>query len=353
MKIINVNLKNDKYDIIIEKGLIKNIGNEIKKIYTNRKIVIITDININRIYGCTVKNSLLFHDYEPNFIVIEPGEKSKSIEELIKIYNNLISFNITRGDMIIALGGGVVGDLAGFAAATYLRGVNYIQIPTSLLAQIDSSIGGKVAVNLEQGKNLIGNFYQPKRVIIDPDVLYTLPSRFIKDGLGETIKYACIKDAVLFETLMNIKSKQTLLDNIEEIIYKCCTIKKEIVEHDEKDNGERMILNFGHTFGHAIEKYFNYEKFTHGEAVALGMYYITRKSESLSCTEANVSEKIRELLVKFNIQYDLLDLDMNKIKKYILRDKKNISNHINLILLKKIGQSYIHKIPIERLNEFF
>lgn len=353
MKILNVDLITNNYDIIIEKGILKNVGNELKKIYNGKKIAIVTDENIYSLYGDDLNNSLINYGFQPSYIVIKPGEKSKSLEVLNDVYSDLIKYKITRSDLIIAFGGGVTGDLAGFAASTYLRGVNYVQIPTSLLSQIDSSIGGKVAVNLEHGKNLIGSFYHPKKVLIDPDVLNTLPIKFIKDGLGEVIKYACIKSPIFYTVLMNIKSNNELFDNIEDIIFTCCNIKKEIVEKDERDTGIRMILNFGHTFGHAIENYYNYEIYTHGEAVALGMYYITQKSESLGYTVPGTSEKIREILLNYNIDCNLPTVNMENIKKSVYLDKKNISGNINLILLKEIGQSFIEKVPVEKINNFF
>lgn len=352
MKIINVDLITNKYDILIEKGILKNVGNEIKEIYKGIKIAIITDENVYSLHGDNLNESLVQYGFQTNFIVIKPGEKSKSLEILNSVYSNLIKYKITRGDMIIAFGGGVVGDLAGFAASTYLRGIDYVQIPTSLLAQIDSSIGGKVAVNLEHGKNLIGNFYHPKKVIIDPNLLNTLPIEFIKDGLGEVIKYSCIKSLSFFQMLMNIKSKEELFVNIEDIIFTCCNIKKEIVEKDEHDTGIRMILNFGHTFGHAIENYYNYETYTHGESVALGMYYITKKSEALGYTKPGTSEKIQNILINFNIDYNLPNVNMESIKKSVLLDKKNISGNINLILLKEIGEAFIEKVPIENINKY-
>lgn len=349
---LHIDLVTQKYDILIRKGLIENVGSEIKEVYGSVKIAVITDKNVYSIYGDTLSNSLVSCGFQPNFIVLDPGEKSKSIKVLENVYSELIKFKITRGDIIITFGGGVIGDLGGFAASTYLRGIDYVQIPTSLLAQIDSSIGGKVAVNLEQGKNLVGCFYHPKKVLIDPNMLNTLPVEFIKDGLGEVIKYACIKDSNLYELLVNIKSKEELLDNIEKIILTCCNIKKEIVEQDERDTGIRMILNFGHTLGHAIENYYNYETYTHGEAVAIGMYYITQKSEALGYTELGTSDKIKKILLNFNIEYSFPNMDMDYISKLVLLDKKKISENINLILLKKIGEAFIDQIPIKNIDNF-
>lgn len=352
MKTLNVDLGEKKYSLVIEKSLINNLGYEIKSIYSNRKIAIVTDENVFALYGKPVKESLEKESYHLKFIVIKPGESSKSLEVLESVYEQFLAFNLTRSDLVIALGGGVVGDLAGFAASTYLRGIDYVQIPTSLLAQIDSSIGGKVAVNLKQGKNLIGSFYQPKKVLIDPEVLYTLSDKLIKDGMAEVIKYACIKDSDFFQILSGINTREQLFDNIEYIIYTCCNIKRKIVENDEHDKGERMLLNFGHTLGHALEKHFKYE-YTHGEAVAMGMYYITQKSEALGITEAGSSEKIKDILMKFNIGYEIPKVNMNLIKDIILLDKKNISGKMNLILLRKIGDGFIERVSIENISKFF
>jgi 3-dehydroquinate synthase len=352
MKELNVDLGNIISNIIIEKGIIKNAGREIRKVYSNKKIAVVTDENVFSLYGEILKESLAAENFTPTFIVIKPGEQSKTVDTLKYVYSNLVSMGITRGDLIVALGGGVVGDLSGFAASTYLRGIDFVQIPTSLLAQIDSSIGGKVAVNLDEGKNLIGSFYHPRLVLVDPEVLSSLPEKFIKDGLGEAIKYGCIKDKELFTMLLQIKSKLELLDNIEDIIFRCLTIKKETVEMDEKDKGIRMLLNFGHTIGHAIEKYFNYEKYSHGEAVSVGMYWITKKSEELCLTEKGTSDKIKEILENYGIEYIIPHVDREEIIKSILVDKKNISGKLNLILLKNIGNAFIYIIPEEETSKF-
>ena len=351
MKTININLPNNSYDIVIQKGLFNSFGAEIRKVYSNTKIAVVLDRNLHEMYGCRIKDVLEKDNFILNFIVVSPGENSKSLSTLEYVFSKLTSYNITRSDLIIAFGGGVVGDLAGFAAATYLRGISYIQIPTSLLAQIDSSIGGKVAVGLQEGKNLVGSFYHPLRVLIDPDFLLCLPEKYLKDGLGEVIKYACIKDNILYNTLMDIDSNTQLLNRIEQIIYTCCSIKKQLVESDEKDKGQRLLLNFGHTIGHAIEKHMNY-KISHGEAVCLGMLYITKNSENLGFTETGTYDSIKTILKHFNIEYKHSGLDIEVLKDYICMDKKNLSGNINLILLKKIGEAFIHKVPIEEIEKY-
>ena len=242
--------------------------------------------------------------------------------------------------MILTLGGGVIGDLGGFIASTYLRGVAFIQVPTTLLAQVDSSVGGKVGVDLEKGKNLVGSFYHPKRVIIDPLVLNTLNDRVFNDGMSEVIKYGCIKDKEFFFNLLSYKDKEEVMKNIEYIIYNCCKIKKEVVENDEKDTGERMLLNFGHTIGHAIEQYYKYSRYTHGEAVAIGMYEITKISESLNESKEGTSKLIKDILIQYNLPYNL-DLKLEDIRETIALDKKNLNKKLNLIFISEIGKSKI------------
>ena len=331
MKTLEIRLSQKKYSIAIEKGILGKIGEEIRKIYQNKKIAIITDSNVEGLYGKKLIDSLSKNNFKTKTIVIEPGEKSKSLETAKCIYEGLLDFEITRSDMVLAFGGGVVGDIGGFVASTLLRSIQFIQIPTSLLAQIDSSVGGKVAVNLPQGKNLVGSFYHPEAVFIDPELLRTLDKRFLYDGLAEVIKYGCIKDRELFDRLMEIESQKELFDSMEEIILNCCSIKRDIVERDERDRGERLLLNFGHTLGHAIEKYFEYNKYTHGEAVAIGMYNFTKKSEEMGITEKGTTRLIKEIILKYNLPYKMPDIDRDSIIKAIRLDKKNESDDLSIV----------------------
>ncbi len=344
MKSLVVKTIQSSYPIHIKKGIFNNIGQDIKKIYNNKKIAVITDLNVYALYGEEIRNNLNQSGFNVKIIKIEPGEKSKSIIVLQNIYDELLDFKITRDDLIIAFGGGVVGDITGFAAATLLRGIPFIQIPTSLLAQIDSSIGGKVAVNLPKGKNLVGSFYSPKVVFIDPNLLNSLDKRFIYDGMAEVIKYACIRDEEMFNDLLEFKNQEELFQNIEDIIYKCCKIKKEIVEEDERDKGERMVLNFGHTLGHAVEKYFKYEKYTHGEAVAIGMYNITKRSEDIGITKKGTLLQIKKILNKYSLPFKLPDMNKDRVNEVISLDKKNMGNVMSIVLLKQIGYGIIKKI---------
>ena len=343
---LKVDLKDRSYPIIIEKGLINRVSEEIRKVYKGKKIFIITDDNVNKYYGGKISGELKKNDFEVKLLALKPGEETKNFNTLPIVYNELLDFNLTRSDLIIALGGGVIGDLAGFVASTYLRGVDFVQIPTSLLAQVDSSVGGKVAVDLDRGKNLVGSFYHPKCVLIDPEVLNTLDNRFFIDGMAEVIKYGCIKDKQFFDYLEKMVNKKQLINNMELVIHKCCDIKRQVVENDEKDRGERMLLNFGHTLGHAIEQYYNYTKYSHGEGVAIGMYVISKISEEKGLTKKGTSQRIKDILVKYNLPYEL-DVNIEETLEAINLDKKKLGNDLNVIILKEIGNSEIYKTTAE------
>ncbi|MGV8982074.1 3-dehydroquinate synthase [Clostridium sp.] len=349
---IEVKASSGSYPIYIKNGLLGEIGSEVKKIYKGRKIAIVTDSNVNKFYGQKVISALNEEGFETFKIVVKAGEESKSFETLLQVYDKLLDFNINRGDIIIALGGGVVGDMTGFVASTFLRGIPLIQIPTTLLAQVDSSVGGKVAVDLPRGKNLVGSFYNPKAVFIDPLLLGTLSDKFVSDGMGEVIKYGAIKDRELFNKLMNYENSEATLKGIDEIIYTCCKIKADIVERDELDTGERMVLNFGHTIGHAIEQFFNFKDYSHGEAVAMGMYAITKLGEELGITKIGTASIIRDILIKYNLPWTLPEVKTEAIIETISHDKKNIGDSMNFILIDCIGNSFIRKIGIDKIMEY-
>ncbi len=347
MKKLVVDLQKRSYPILIERGILKRTGQEVQRIYKGKKVFVITDENVGNLYLDEVLNSLQREGYETDSMTLPPGEQTKAFHILPEIFDRFLDFKLTRSDLIIALGGGVIGDLAGFAASTFLRGVPYVQIPTSLLAQVDSSVGGKVAVDLPRGKNLVGSFYHPKLVLIDPDVLFSLPDRFFYDGMAEVIKYSCIKDRSLFEQLDKYNNKNEMTADLEDIIYHCCDIKRQIVEEDEKDQGNRMLLNFGHTIGHAIEAYYEYKKYTHGEAVAIGMYEITKRAEEKGLTPKGTARLIKEMVTKYQLPFELDTNDFTPVLDTIQLDKKNINNVLHVILLKEIGQAYIHKTSIQ------
>lgn len=338
MKLV-VNLGENSYPIYIENGILAQAGEYIPQVFSGKKIMIISDDNVFPLYGEKLVNVL--DQYECYTLVLPHGESTKNFQTLPIIYDALLKAKISRSDLIIALGGGVMGDLVGFAASSYMRGVKLIQIPTSLLAQVDSSVGGKVAVDLPQGKNLVGAFYHPKMVLIDPEVLETLPEHFIQDGMGEVIKYGCIKDAELFERLNAHDSFEELKPELPEIIARCVDIKRIVVENDQFDFGERMLLNFGHTLAHTIEQHFHYERESHGEAVGIGMYQITKIAEEKGLTEAGCAEKIKEVLEKYGLPI-ACGVDMEVLTDAIKLDKKNLNDHLNVVLLRSIGDSYWH-----------
>ncbi|MBP9477375.1 MAG: 3-dehydroquinate synthase [Sebaldella sp.] len=349
MKKLHVNLGKDSYDIIFEKNLLEKLSDYIKTIYNGNKLFIITDTNVEKYYKKTLESALKEYDY--TFYILEAGEKSKNLENVSKIYKELINSSISRDDLIVAFGGGVVGDIAGFAAATYLRGVPFIQIPTTLLSQVDSSVGGKVGVDLPEGKNLVGAFNQPKIVLIDTEVLKTLTDRYFFDGLAEVVKYGCIYDEKLFSLLEGLKTRQEVMEKIEEILYNSCNIKRIVVEEDEKEHGLRMILNFGHTVGHGVEQYYNYEKYTHGEAVSVGMVKILEIGEKLKITELGTTNRVIKLLNQFNLPISA-EYEEEKLVDIMKRDKKNKQGELSFILVKKLGENEILKINQNNLYEF-
>ena len=347
MKTIHVST-GSPYDIMIERGILDNCGEIIKKLSNAEKITIVTDTNVAPLYKWRVLNSLSQQGYQTTAHVFQAGEQSKNLNTIADIYDTLADFKMTRKDLIVALGGGVTGDMAGFAAAVYLRGIKYIQIPTTLLSQVDSSVGGKTAVDLPQGKNLCGAFHQPALVIIDPDVLSTLPSHYFSDGMGEVIKYGCIKSESLFDAVQNRDAHEY----IEDVIYECVDIKRGVVERDEKEAGERALLNFGHTAGHAIEKLHNFMGISHGEAVGIGMVMISKAGESAGITEPGTAEKITAVLKKYNLKTE----DENSLSDIISAmafDKKSTDSGINFIMLSKIGSSFIKPVATADIKKLF
>lgn len=328
------------YNIKIEPGLLNRVGNEIAAIFKGAKIAIITDKTVFNYYGEKVISELEHGGFEVHCIVLPPGEQTKSFQSLPNIYSQLVTFGITRSDLLISLGGGVIGDISGFVASSYLRGIDFIQIPTTLLAQVDSSVGGKVGVDLPEGKNLVGAFYHPKLVLIDSLVLETLSDTSFADGMAEVIKYGCIKDQNFFNRLVEFSSRDELMPYIDWVIETCCTIKRNVVQTDEKDRGERMLLNFGHTLGHAIEAYYHYEKYSHGQAIAIGMVELSRIAEEQHLTQRGTTAKVTALLKQHHLPVELADpADYPDILSYIKKDKKHVEGHLNLVVLNEIGSA--------------
>ncbi len=355
MKKIQIRTK-PEYEVVIEEGLLKEIPQIIKKEFFFGKYAIITDETVRTLYGNTLKEEMLKQGLKAEIFSFASGEKSKNMKTILRLAQEMVEKGFDRGDCVIALGGGVPGDMAGFLASIYKRGIPFIQIPTTLLAQVDSSVGGKTGVDLPQGKNLLGTFYQPVKVYIDPQTLKTLPEKEFKNGLAEVIKYGCIKKRSFFyflkkktENILNLE-----IESIEEIIFQSVRIKAEIVSKDEKEKGLRMLLNFGHTVGHAIEAACRY-RVPHGFAVASGMVYEALLSEKLGIAKEKVSEKIKEILINFNMPYDLQTLasffpGLKKLEKqlspeslteFISHDKKVIKGKLHIVCLEKIGKAII------------
>lgn len=342
MHTLCINLPGREYDIKIEKGILERSGELIAGIYNRCRIAVVTDSNVAPLYADRLLNSIKQSGFEASVITVPAGENSKSLKILTYLYGEMLSLGITRTDLIIALGGGVVGDLTGFCASTLLRGIPFVQIPTTLLAQVDSSVGGKVAVNLTQGKNLVGAFYQPRLVIIDPLCLETLPDRVFSDGMAEVIKYGVILDESLFAEIENSPSRKGIMNIVEDVIYRSCNLKRMVVEEDELDTGRRMILNFGHTFGHAIEKKYNFCDYTHGEAVAAGMVMAAEYGENCGITPVGTSGRIANLCEKFNLPKSV-EIDKNSLIDAVKVDKKGEGNMVSLVIPEKIGKVIMKK----------
>ena len=339
---LRVNLAQHSYEIHIASGLIDALGERLHPISAGGKVFILTDTNVGPLYLARVEKSLAAAGYQTAGLTLPAGEASKSLQRLSEVYDALYAFGMTRADALLALGGGVIGDLGGFAAATYMRGISFIQVPTSLLSQVDSSVGGKVAVNLPVGKNLVGSFYQPRVVFIDPDTLSTLTERQFRDGMGEVIKYGAIRDADLFALLEANPARADIMAHIDAIIYRCLDIKRDLVERDERDTGERMLLNFGHTLGHALEAAQNFRGFTHGEAVAAGMCLITALSESAGLTRAGTLERLRALIQANHLPTGGDAALWPAMWHAVGADKKHAGKALTVVLLKAIGSAFLH-----------
>ncbi len=343
-----VSIKTSKsYDVLIDKGLVDKCGELVGNVVKSKRFCIVTDDIVDGYYGERAVKSLEKEGFSVEKFVFPQGEASKCHATLLKLYDFLAEKGFTRSDCLVALGGGVVGDLTGFAAATYMRGIGFVQIPTTLLAQTDSSVGGKTAVNIDGGKNLVGAFYQPDIVLCDIETLDTLTPEIFACGMAEVVKYGMIKSAELFDVLYN----KDIRENLAWIIKHCVEIKAQVVENDERESGERMLLNFGHTLGHAIEKYHNFSGITHGNAVAIGMSVFTHIAERRNICESGFSEKLDKLLTKCGLPV-VTEAPMDILYNYSLGDKKRSTSGINIVLCSEIGKSYVSKMTIDEYAEF-
>ena len=351
MRTLTVDLPGRAYDILIQQGLLSQAGERCREVLPRAgRVALVTDSQVGPLYAQTVKESLERSGFLAEIFQVPAGEASKSMEQLADLLEGFMAFGLTRTDAVVALGGGVVGDLAGFAAATALRGVDFVQIPTTLLAQVDSSVGGKVAVDLKAGKNLAGAFYQPKLVLMDPDTLDTLPQDIFMDGMAEVIKYGCIFDRAFFDFLTARPSRHELAADMEFILYTCCNFKRSVVVEDERDTGSRMLLNFGHTLAHAYELAGHYTRWTHGQAVAAGMCKISRLGVALGVTPPQIPAQVESALAPLGLP-TALSCTREEYAAAIGLEKKGSGEDITLILLEEMGRAVPYKITKRQLLE--
>jgi 3-dehydroquinate synthase len=357
--IISVSLPDNFYSIHVTDNGLSTIGEKAHKLNIGKKILLISNPEIFNYYGDITIKSLEDVGFTVNYHLIPAGENYKTLDSISHIYDSALKYRLERNSTMVALGGGVVGDMTGFAAATWLRGINFIQIPTSLLAMVDASVGGKTGVNHPQGKNLIGAFYQPKLVLIDSSVLKTLPEREFRAGMAEVIKYGVIWDKTLFERL----EKENNIDSLEnlsgmllnEILTRSCQAKADVVCQDEREGGLRAILNYGHTIGHVIESLTHYETFVHGEAVAIGMVAAGKIALKANLWEENEAKRQEKLLEKAGLPTKIPDyLDLEEIIANLQTDKKVKAGKVRFILPESIGKVMItDKISSDLLREVF
>lgn len=343
MKTVKVSLGDRSYEILIEAGLLTQLGTLLQQQGSHKKIFLISNSQVFQLYGKDLSCQLSDSGYQVNVSLIPDGEEYKNLKTVEPIYTDLISQQVDRHSTVIALGGGVIGDIAGFVAATLLRGITYIQIPTTLLAQVDSSVGGKTGVNHSLGKNMIGAFYQPQLVCIDTDTLSTLSAREFQSGLYEVVKYGLICDSEFFEFfeahLEDIKNQSTQV--LEEVISRCCAIKAQITSQDEREHNMRRILNFGHTFGHALESSTEYQRFTHGEAIAWGMLAETYLSQLYGSLEISTCERVMQIIRRIGELPTVDSVSIESLLEAMKRDKKHQGDQIVFVLLENIGKTVI------------
>ena len=343
MEKITVSLANQQYQVLIEPGLLKTAGERIAKIWSARKVALISDDNVAPLYQTDLATQLTAHGFEVHCYDFPAGEASKSLSQLQRL-----SENFNRDDAVIALGGGVTGDLVGFLAATYMRGISLIQIPTSLLAQVDSSVGGKTAVDLGTTKNIVGAFYEPDLVLIDPEILKTLPPRDLVEGYGEIVKAAAMVGGDFWQLIEQIDAPKAILEHALGLIKYSIQFKAEVVMSDEKESGQRPLLNFGHTIGHAVEA-LSAGELRHGEAVSIGTVAICQAFENEGKTSPGITQKIKDRLAAVGLPTTSPWLASDKVLDLIKHDKKNHNGYLNLVYVKTIGAPAILKAPTDQI----
>ena len=360
MKQVSVKLPNHSYEIYVGSGLFGNVADLISPFLKRKFAAIVTDSHVGPLYGESVQSALKAHGIDSQIIIVPAGEATKSWPYLTYVVEELLEAKVERDDVVVALGGGVIGDLVGFASSILRRGVRFVQMPTSLLAQVDSSVGGKTGINSAKGKNLIGAFHQPEIVICDTDALKTLPRREFLAGYGEVSKYGLLGDASFFEWCDENHNAILALEQeaIEKMIAHCCQMKADIVARDEKERGDRALLNLGHTFGHALESLAGYsDKLLHGEGVAIGCGLAFDLSAKLGFCDQSLSQTVRAHFVKMGMMSRMdeisgVDLDADKLLDAMYQDKKVQSGSLTFILADKIGHSFVERdVAPETVNE--
>lgn len=335
------------YDVLVGSGILKSAGERIRKLFPGAATAaVVTDDTVHGLYADTVLQSLNASGFRTVETVFPHGEASKSHEQLCRLYAFFSENGVTRADVIIALGGGVAGDLTGYAAATWLRGVPYVQIPTTFLAAIDSSVGGKTAVNIPAGKNLVGAFWQPGMVLCDTDTLSTLPHEYFCDGVAEAVKYGVLFDEDLFELLSHGAARK----NLNDIVRRCIDYKRLVVEEDERDTGRRQLLNFGHTLGHAIERETHFA-YSHGKAVAIGMTELTRRTEEAGLTAPGTAQRIADVLESYGMQ-TRWEGSLQSLIPTMRGDKKRHGGRILFVVADRVGQARLYPVPVEGIEAF-
>jgi len=349
---LNVNLPEHPYDIIIKKDSLLEVGRWVAQLWQQQKVVLVTDNNVEPLYGREVASQLRSEGFEVFTFTFPAGEASKNLSTVEKLWEFCAQYGLTRSDGVIALGGGVVGDLAAFAASTYMRGIHFLQIPTSLTAQVDSSIGGKTGINSNYAKNMMGTFAQPDGVLIDPEVLKTLEKRDFREGIGEIVKCGLIADKQLWARLNEIPNADELLQEAAYFIRAACEVKRKLVVEDEFDQGTRLYLNFGHTIGHAVEAYAGYGQVMHGEAVAIGMVQISKVAERKGLMPEGLTAQIKAVLQKFQLPQTYEPWDEAALFEILSHDKKARGKMIKIVLVPEIGQAQIHEISLQEMKEY-
>jgi len=355
MQTVRVELGDRSYPILIGPGVLAEVGDRLQQLRCARRVAVVSNTVVAPLYRARVEDSLRHAGFVPSAIDLPDGEEHKNFAWLTFLYDRMIDAGLERNSAVVALGGGVVGDMAGFAASTYLRGVPYVQVPTTLLAQVDSSVGGKTGVNHAAGKNLIGTFYQPRFVLVDTDTLKTLPRREFLAGLTEVIKYGVILDPELFALIERELKAILALDPrvLAEVIRVCCTLKAMVVSEDEREADYRAILNFGHTVGHALEALTEYKRYLHGEAVAVGMAFAARLSHARGYCSAEVVERIVQLLKRAGLPTEYpKDIASKPLALAIKADKKAAGDKIRFVCIDDIGQTRFDFMTAEEIAAF-